>query len=98
MSVTIKAGDMIKSYDFSKERHPGCYMIGLVESVEDNGYINCKMVKEVFNDIEDDMPSSSFRTLAQGVGRYDHLDTRIELVATQEDLELIAEEFPALFA
>jgi len=91
--MNIKAGDLIKSYDFAKELQPGCYMIGIVTDIEDDGILVCDMVKSVFDGKEYDHPHKEFgfKTLKQGLGMFDDRDTRIELIVTKEDLELVME-------
>jgi len=88
--MNIKAGDLIKSYDFSKELQPGCYMIGLVEESTES-LIRCKLVKFVFNGEVSGHPAKEFSTIPQGLGMFDDRDTRIELIATKEELELAME-------
>jgi len=88
--MNLKAGDLIKSYDFSKEMQPGCYMVGLVEEVTETS-IACKMIKSFFDGKEYDHVSKEFRTVPQGMGFFDDRDTRIELIATKEELEMVME-------
>ena len=98
--MNVKAGDMIKSYDFSKELRPDTYMIGLVENVTEQ-MIECKIVEQVFaGDVierPEALSDALFRTPKQGLGMFDDRDTRIELVATAADLRMIAEEHESLF-
>jgi hypothetical protein len=90
----IKVGDLIKSYDFSKELRPDCYMIGLVKNI--NGpMIECKIVKQFFAGEVIERPEALkdalFHTPMQGKGMFDDRDTRIELIVTAEELELLEE-------
>lgn len=88
--TNIKAGDLIKSYDFAKELQPGCYMVGLVTDITD-GVITAKLVKAFFDGKEYDHVAKEFKTVSQGMGFFDDRDTRIELIASKEDLELVVE-------
>jgi len=91
-TLTLNTGDLIKSYDFSKEMQPGCYMVGLVESVKD-GIIECKMVKSFFAGEEYDHPNKEggFKTLVQGMGFFDNESTRIEMIATAAEIKMVME-------
>jgi len=88
--MNVKAGDLIKSYDFSAELQPGCYMVGLVESAVD-GVISCKMIKSFFAGEEYVHPhkEGGFKTLVQGMGFFDDESTRIEMIATAEEIEMV---------
>jgi len=90
----VKAGDLIKSYDFSAELQPGCYMVGLVKEIEAGGIIVCDMIKSFFAGEEYAHPNKAdgFRTLAQGLGFFDDESTRIEIIATAEELALVMSE------
>jgi len=90
--MNVKAGDLIKSYDFSKEMQPGCYMVGLVKSLSGE-IVHCEMIKSFFDGEEYEHPNKDggFRTMVQGAGFFDDRDTRIEVIATKEELELVME-------
>lgn len=94
MTTIVKAGDLIKSYDFAKEIQPGCYMIGLVKEIEADGIIVCDMIKSFFDGKAYEHPNKEFgfKTLAQGLGMFDDRDTRIEMIATAEQLALVMSE------
>lgn len=90
--TNIKVGDVIKSYDFSKEMQPGCYMVGIVKNI-DGPMIEAKIVKQFFAGEEVKRPKALedtlFRTPVQGQGMFDDRDTRIELLVTVEEVELL---------
>ena len=90
--TNLKAGDLIKSYDFSKEIQPGCYMVGIVKDITD-GIINCEMIKSFFDGKVYDHASKEFTTVSQGMGWFDDRDTRIELIATAEEVELVKSHY-----
>ena len=95
--MNLKAGDVIKSYDFSKELHPETYMMGVVQSVEGD-WIEAKVIAQLFaGDVverPEALKNALFRTPLQGKGMFDDRDTRIELVATAEQMQeiMIGEE------
>jgi hypothetical protein len=91
---TVKIGDLFKSYDFSKEVKPDCYMIGVVENI-DGPVIEAKIIKQFFaGDVierPEALKDAIFRTPIQGKGMFDDRDTRIELIVTKEELQMVME-------
>lgn len=81
--MTIKTGDLIKSYDF--HGRTDCYMVGLVERVERDGLIHCKLIKRVLEDKLHPLPEGrTFQTPKQGHLMADEFFpnfTRIEVIA-----------------
>ena len=94
--TNLKAGDLIKSYDFPKELQPGCYMVGIVESVDGN-WIEAKIIKQFFAGEKVERPealsNTLFRTPVQGAGMFDDRDTRIEMIASAEEVELVKSHY-----
>ena len=81
--MTIQANDIIKSYDF--HGRTDCYMVGLVERVERDGLIHCKLLKRVLEGKLHPLPEGrTFQTPKQGCSMMDEMFPdfqRIEVIA-----------------
>lgn len=87
--MNLQAGDLIKSYDFGKEVRSDCYIIGRVRSIKNNT-ITCDYIKGFFGDkVTKPETNELFSTPVQGASLMDDTWTRIELIATGADVELV---------
>lgn len=91
--MNLKAGDLIKSYDFGKEVRSDCYIVGRVRSIT-NDVISCEYVKGFF-DGKVTLPEKNelFSTPVQGASLMDDVWTRIEMIATAEEVELVLSDY-----
>jgi hypothetical protein len=91
--MNLKAGDLIKSYDFGKEVRSDCYIVGRVRSINNN-VISCDYIKGFF-DGKVTIPEENelFSTPVQGASLMDDTWTRIELIASAEEVELVLSEY-----
>jgi hypothetical protein len=91
--MNLKTGDLIKSYDFGKEVRSDCYMVGRVRSVNNN-VISCDYVKGFFADkVVIPEQNELFSTLIQGASLMDDTWTRIEMIATAEEVALVLSDY-----
>ena len=70
--------DIIKSYDFFGNTE--CYCVGLVQEVQENGMLTCKMIKRVFQGEIEETTEEQFWTPDQGCMLMDDKFTRIEVI------------------
>jgi len=73
----IQVGDIIKSYDFSNRTD--CYVIGHVNHIA-NDMIHATVVKAVSLGETYRFPDTEFCTPVLGLGMFDDLWTRIEVI------------------
>ena len=88
----VKVGDLFRAFDF-----PGrydCYFVGIVDKI-DGGMIHARTVA-IFSEghkLEAGKiaarSSHFFHTPAQGLGFFDDVDQRIELIATADEVKLV---------